>query len=371
MKIGIDLLWVRPGKNGGTESLIRNLLDGFVRFDHENEFVLFVSEDNIYSFEMYANSPRMNLRECKVKSKTPLKRYLWENLHLDKCAHKMDVDVMFIPVYSKPLTYGRGIPYVVSIADLQAIHYPQYFSKLMNLYMRFIWWYTCKSSNKIIAISDDCKKDIQLHYTFAKDKVCTLYLPVISTNPDINVAVIEGKYKVEKEKYFYCVSSMLPHKNLETILKVIAKMKVERRAYPLVISGVGGQIDEFHDMCKKLDIEDYVIQTGFVSNEERDCLYENCKMFLFPSIFEGFGMPPIEAMRKGKKVVTTKTSCIYEVTEGKAIYVEKPFDENEWIEKISFAEKQIACSYKFEKYNLENVTKEYIEVLIQEGQKNE
>lgn len=371
MRIGVDLLWVKPGKCGGTESYIRNLLDGFVKYDSVNEYVLFVAEDNKYSFEQYRNHSNMRLCECKVKCLAPLKRYMWENCHLDRTAQKEKIEVMFIPVYSKPVTYGSGIPYVCSIADLQAMHYPQYFSKFMYWFMRFIWWYACKSSNKIIAISDDCKKDIQIHYPFAKDKVKTLYLPVVSEKSEMKCEIIEQKYKIKRNEYFYCVSSMLPHKNLVTILKVIAKLKKSEYRPQLVISGVGGEKKEFDELCKELEIEDCVIQTGFVENRERDCLYENCKLFLFPSIFEGFGMPPIEAMRKGKHVITTKKSCLYEITEGKAIYVENPFDVNEWIEKIGMAEKIPEQVYDFAKYNLENITKKYIEILVAEGKRNE
>lgn len=177
--------------------------------------------------------------------------------------------------------------------------------------------------------------------------------------------LLTEKYGIEPGKYFYCVSSMLPHKNLDTILRMMAALKKQKKLQeiPLVISGVGGQEQEFQTACRKLDIEDCVIQTGFVSNEERDCLYENCRAFLFPSIFEGFGMPPVEAMRKGKNVVMTKCSCLLEVTEGKAIYVENPFDEEEWAEKIMQAEIQQPKVEPFEKYNLENVVGQYVEAL--------
>lgn len=363
MKIGIDLLWVKPGQSGGTESYIRNLLDGFSVYDHENEYVLFVASDNAKSFAKYRKNDRMTVRVCKVKCYSPLKRYFWENFHLDIYAKKERLDVMFIPVYSKPFTYGSGIPYVCNIADLQALHYPQFFSKIMYYYMRFIWWYACRTSDEIVTISDDVKSDIGNNYPASKGKISTLYLPVITERSQMDVSVIEEKYHIRRNEYYYCVSSMLPHKNLVTILKVVAAMKKAGKQCTFVISGVGGKVEEFSKACQKLDIEDYVVQTGFVSNEERDCLYENCKLFLFPSIFEGFGMPPIEAMRRGKNVVTTKKTCIYEITEGKATYVEDPFDVDEWMDKIHQAEEMPPQTFEFEKYNLENVTRNYIKLL--------
>lgn len=289
---------------------------------------------------------------------------------MDNYARKAKVDVMFIPVYSKPFTYGSGIPYVTAIADLQAMHYPQYFSKIMYLYMRFIWKYTCSTADCITAISEDCKNDIEKYYPVAKGKVETVYLPVISSDSNMDFAEISEKYGIKDNDFYYCVSSMLPHKNLETMLKVISSMKKNGDIRKLVISGVGGRVEEFDQWIEKYDIADCVIKTGFVSNEERDCLYEHCKLFLFPSIFEGFGMPPIEAMRRGKKVVTTHTSCIYEVTRGKAVYVEDPYDVDEWVAKIKDAEKEPGIVVPFEEYELESITRTYLDVITKCGLKN-
>jgi len=105
-----------------------------------------------------------------------------------------------------------------------------------------------------------------------------------------------------------------------------------------------------------------IIITGFVTNEERDLLYKNAAVFLFPSIFEGFGMPPIEAMQLGVPVLTTKCSSIPEVTEGKANYVEDPFAVAQWVKKIREIVKEgDSTNYSFQNYYLENVTKEYLQ----------
>ena len=78
-------------------------------------------------------------------------------------------------------------------------------------------------------------------------------------------------------------------------------------------------------------LEQEVTLTGFVDSAERNALYQHCRAFLFPSVFEGFGMPPIEAMLFGTVVITTDRTCIPEVTQGKANYVKDPYDVQEWI----------------------------------------
>jgi glycosyltransferase involved in cell wall biosynthesis len=164
--------------------------------------------------------------------------------------------------------------------------------------------------------------------------------------------------------YYYTVSSLLPHKNLKTLLYVIKKLKDENShvSKKLLISGIGGKSkNEIINLISKLGIEKEVVLTGFVSNEERNSLYKNAKIFLFASIFEGFGMPPIEAMMLGTPVITTKLTSIYEVTQGKAYYVEDPYSIEEWVELIKYvSENNNHKTETFKEYELKNITIQYL-----------
>lgn len=362
MRIGIDLLWVRHGKCGGTEAYIRNLLDGFARYCTGDEFLLFAARDNAQAFSKYRKCRNMRLLKCPVGSAVRWVRFAWENLYLAGQAQKEQVDAMLIPVYSKPVTFRSRIPYVTVIHDLQAYHFPEYFSLPKRLFLKGAWWHACKTSAQVVAVSDFCRRDLILHFPFVEKKVRAIYNPVASAGRPAPFAAVGEKYGICAGEYFYCVSSMLPHKNLITIMKAMAALKRMGETPKLVLSGVGGRHAEFAAAVRGLGLGDTVIQTGFVPDAERDCLYENCEAFLFPSIFEGFGMPPIEAMRKGRPVVMTRESCLEEVTCKKAIYVEEPGDVKEWVQKIRLARGQEARPEAFPQYGLRRVVGQMMEV---------
>ena len=388
MLIGINLLWVRPRICGGTESATRNLINGFGMYDDKNEYMLFVGKDTAETFEEYKKYPNMKIQICDTESLKRVKRIAWENSKLDKLARSLNVDLMFVPVYSKPNSLSEekgGIPYITVIHDLQALHFPEYFSKSKIIFAKRSWKKACAESRKVITISEFCKEDIIKNYPFAKDKVSVIYDTIDVTESSANSAkafdTIKEKYSIEKDGYFYTLSSMLPHKNLETLIKAMKLYKesfdaslkdggnqaaesenATEKSMKLVVSGVGGNKDSFNKCVKEAGVENLVIDTGFVAAEERDALYENCSIFLFPSIFEGFGMPPVEAMMKGARVITTKCASLEEVTQDKAVYVENPLDEKEWLEKIREALKTEKTKHDFPEYDLKNVTYKYLDI---------
>lgn len=366
MRIGIDLLWVRPGKNGGTESYIRNLLEGLSAYGHkENEYFLYLSNNNASSFEKYFSHNCFIKRVMNVDNERQAKRVVWENLHLSLQGIKDNLDLWFMPVYSRPFFMSKKIPCITVIHDLQALHYPEYFSKGRNLFFRISWWIDCHTSAKIVTISEFCKRDIIEHYKIDPDKVEVIYNPIIMGEKTTDFTILAEKYSIKKKQYYYTVSSLAKHKNLITILKMLKLMKDDGENPKLVITGVKvNAANEIMQYIEKNDLEENVVYTGFISNEDRNALYDNCKVFLFPSVFEGFGMPPVEAMIRGIPVITTKDTSIYEVTHGNATYVNNPFDPQEWRKKaqmFSIIMNPIELEKIKKIYTEEKVAKDYLE----------
>jgi glycosyltransferase involved in cell wall biosynthesis len=370
LNIGINLIWVKVGKNGGVESYIRNILDGLLKFSQGKNFnfILFLSKDNYQSFRNYFKSENFKKVILPIKSQKVISRIIKENLYLDKYAKRENIDLMFVPVYSKPLRKNKNIPYIITIHDLQAFHYPEYFSKIKNMWLKYAWKRCANTSDRIVAISNFVKKDIENKLNIDSKKISVIYNPISGIDNIEDFEKIKNKYSIEKENYYYTVSSLLPHKNLKTLLYTMKKIKESDLNIPkkLVISGVGGKSEsEIKELINKLDIKNEIILTGFISNEERNSLYKNAKIFLFPSIFEGFGMPPIEAMNLGTPVITTKKASLYEVTKGKATYVDDPYNEDEWVEKINKLNEMKLDIHNYNEYNLENIIKKYINLFTE------
>lgn len=367
IKFAIDVTWVRHKIVGGTESFTHNLLQGFMETNQDYLMYIIVATDNVQYFKKYETDSRIKLIEAPVKSASVSKRIIWQNISLSGLLKKNGIDICLEPVYAKPILNIYRIKYTTVIHDLEALHYPENHSFITNLWLRINWKNTVRTSNQIICISNFVRQDILNTYNANGSNVTTIYDPItIDVSEKCDFQVIEEKYGLKKKLYYYTVSKLNPHKNLITLVKVFGEIKRQQRddiPCKLVISGVnGGMENELKKVAAEYNLTDELILTGFVENDIRNCLYRYCKAFLFPSIFEGFGMPPVEAISSGVPVVTTNMVCIPEITQNKANYVEDPYSVSEWIEKIKGA-KVSDSKFDASRYYPVNIANQYLTIL--------
>ena len=376
-KVAVNLLWLRPGKVGGTEFYTRNLFDGFLELEEDYKLVLICTENNVDSFRHYADDDRFEILTVPISNVSIGKRIIWQNLHLNSFLRKNGIEYCFSPVYDRPYFNG-GIKYACVIHDIQAVHFPQYHPFHEVVYSKLIW-HADKVRNVFnIATTNYTKDDMVRHFKFKPDGIKVIYISVPEENKmkasygdmeghcDIND--IRSKYGLsDNEPYYYTIAQMIPHKNLPTLVKTMALIKEKYPELPqkLLVTGISGNgTDEFDKMVGEAGVSDNIIKTGFVSNAEKVTLYKNCEEFLFPSVFEGFGMTPIEAMRLGATVVTTRCTSIPEVTQGICNYVEDPYSPENWIETMTHAvnrDKELDLS----KYDEKSLSYEYYKNLFE------
>lgn len=371
MRIAVYLGWIRHNACGGVESYTRNLLDGFAQLPG-NEYVLICSKDNYQSFMHYGKDERFEIVPCSFETADLKKSLLFESFVLDKLVSKYHADLCFVPTYRMPLLLKRN-KFVVVIHDLQVCHFPNNFTCFRRSWIKICSKISTRRASKIITISDFVKNDVINQLGANHEKLTTIHNPVLPSLDKEDFSVIEKELNLKQGSYLYSVSSLAKHKNVITLLRLMKIIKEnDDQSVPriLVVSGIGlhskdaDNIDNesILNYVKTNQLENNVIFTGFVSNERRNALIKNSAFFLFPSLFEGFGMPPIEAMMIGAKVITTRSTSLPEVTHDKAYYVDDPLNENEWLEVIKAKMQEEPKAVTFDEYVPRNVAKEYLRV---------
>lgn len=369
LRFALDLTWVRHKIVGGTETFVNNLIVGFIQTKADFQLILIVAKDNAYLFKKYLTDERITMENANIQSASVAKRIIWQNLHLSRFMLQRGIQLCLEPVYAKPLLGSRKVKWVTVIHDLEALHFPENHSRITNLWLRLSWYNTVHTSNHIISISDFVKNDIINRYHIDSNSITTIYNAIMpNANEKCPFQTIAEKYGIAEKEYYYTVSKLNPHKNLSTLVRVfgeIKKQQIKNIPCKLLISGVnGGMADQLHELMNEYGLTDKDLMfTGFVNDYVRNCLYAHAKAFLFPSIFEGFGMPPIEAMYYGTPVVTTLQASIPEVTQHLANYVKDPYSVKDWITTILHMENHVSL-FDIEKYNPQRIASKYIKMLV-------
>ena len=264
-------------------------------------------------------------------------RFIWDQFTYPRKARGQEVDLIHQPCFSAPLLH-KG-PVVVTIHDIISILFPQtikfasriFYSKWMPLSYR--------KALQIITISNSTKNDIVKVLGIDKDKITVIPLAVDEKFNDTvgatEVARVKAKYKLPK-RYILHIGTLEPRKNLSFLIEAFSEV-IRDRAFDdlrLVITGKKGWYFEgLFEKVRKLNLEEKVIFTGYFDEEDKPALYKGAIVFAFPSLYEGFGLPPLEAMASGVPVISSNTSSMPEVIGDAGILI-SPEDHDAWVENI-------------------------------------
>ncbi len=224
-------------------------------------------------------------------------------------------DVLHIPHCNVPLFY-RG-KMMVTVHDLTHLVYPEFLPmKLVHLYFKFIFWFICKRANRILTDSESTKRDLLRFYKADESKMTVVPLGVGSEfvrNPKSDVEYLYEKFNIPRDKKIILyVGNLLPHKNLNGLLEGFAQMKgKENCRLVLVGKAFDGRTRETRE--KDLGLESLTIHAGMVSQEDLVNFYNLADLFVLPSLYEGFGLPVLEAFACGTPVACSNVSSLPEV----------------------------------------------------------
>lgn len=313
MRIGVNALYLLPGKVGGSEIYVRNLVKWLPKAGRGNEFVVYANRESEGVFEEVPG--RVRVVRCSVSASNRPARILYEQTVLPILAAKDRLDALISAGMTGP--FVSTVPSFTMIYDLQHVNQPQNFGRVYLSFLRSIIYMSAKRSLALLTLSEKSKRDILKHYNIRPDRVDVTYLASdkasFSKKGPEEISDIRKKYNLPASFVLYIASS-LPHKNYERLLEAFKIVKEGRKELKLVLIGAR---DYGHEAIKKkiagLGLTDDVVFLGWLPFEDIPVIYSAADLFVFPSLHEGFGIPILEAMACGVPVVCSDIEPLDEV----------------------------------------------------------
>jgi glycosyltransferase involved in cell wall biosynthesis len=316
VKVAID---VRKLHDFGIGTYIRNLLRHLARIDRENAYVLLCDAPDMNVADqlgpnfrtVFEPSPNYSLRE---------------QFHVPWALMRERPDVFHAPHYVLPVAVPCRS--VVTIHDCIHLMFPQYLpNRAAYAYARASMWIAAKRSDRILTVSEASKRDILRFFNVSPDKISVVYNAIderfwVEPDPE-DVARVRERFQLDHGFVLYA-GTIKPHKNLVRLIEAFAELrKGEFEELKLLI--IGDEISKLPALRRAVHshkLHKHVRFLGFVPDDTLAVLYRLAAVFVFPSLYEGFGLPPLEAMASGTPVVTSNVSSLPEVAGDAAILVD-------------------------------------------------
>lgn len=294
---------------------------------YASNILKFFGKNTIHRYLLYQN-PRWR------KTNT-FQRIIWENIRLPLLLLRTKPDVFFVPGFSPPLIKLRKT--VVVVHDLIGVIFPQNLGFFSRIYWSRWLPFCVRGADYIICDSENTKKDCLNILKVKEEKIKVIYpgiennLPISPQDSDKDVL---KKFNI-RDRFILSLSTIEPRKNFPRLVEAWAKVKREFREDVLLV--IAGRKDwgwrQLRDKVDTLAIRGSLIITGYITEKEKAVLYRNCEFFVFPSLYEGFGLPVLEAMSFRKAVISSNASSLPEITADSAILV-NPKDVDSLVDAI-------------------------------------
>lgn len=321
MKIIINAL--QYGKNGA----------GISKYTHKLAEYMNKNVDILVQNDVKSNFNKNNIKVVDKTINGSKDRILEEQLNNLKLFRKYDL--VHFPDYATPILYkGKK---VATIHDMAMHTMEDKYTKSQVLVKKFFMKNTIRNSEKLICISKFTAEELKKYYPNVDESKIEIVYNGFEYKPmNLKKEWIKNvlkKFNIDK-KYLLYVGTISPHKNIDRLIEAFYKVREEGYDYKLVIAGKKGWMyEDILNKSKKLGIEKDVVFTDYVTDEELEVLYTNANVFTFPSLYEGFGFPPIEAMARKVPVVSSKEGALGEVV-GDAALICNAYDIEDIASKI-------------------------------------
>lgn len=297
----------------------------------EFEYRVFLSESRARP-----DLPALELVVSSFPTRNPLVRIAWEQTVLPQLLRKENIRLFHGMAFAGPLAIS--VPWVTTIFDLSFIHFPTLFNRANRLYLKWAVGDSARRASRLIAISESTKQDLVRIYRVNPDKVAVIHCgqDEDGTGQDTldRAAGFRERHHLDRP-YVLHVGTIEPRKNIVRLLRAFAEAKRNGRlAHMLVLVGARGwkytQVDQ---VIEDEGLAEHVRFAGYVPQDELSLWYRGADLFVYPSLYEGFGLPLLEAMSNQVPVVASNSSSLPEVV-GDAALVVSPTDESALAEAI-------------------------------------
>lgn len=328
MRIGINALYWIPNAMGGTQTYFLNLIKALLAVCPEHDFYVFLNANGADQFPFV--SPRLKIVRCFIPGKLRIFRLAWQYLVLPIYAKREKLDVFHSIGYLSPVM--PNIPSVVTVLDM--IHYvrPREIGFAKQLLWRALFPLSLRTADRIISISKGVGNEICSHFKWAASKVIPIYLGV-----DHELfRCVDYPINAGGAPFILAVASIQPHKNLDGLVRAFAKAKPHLASTPARLVLVGMKTvtcKKLFKLIAALGLTDVVEFTGRISDKALVNLYQTASVMVFPSFYEGFGLPILEAMACGCPVIASDDPTIREVA-GDAAFFVNPADSEKLMDAM-------------------------------------
>jgi glycosyltransferase involved in cell wall biosynthesis len=287
LRIGVNALYLIPGGVGGTEIYLRSLLAALARADTANQYVIYSNRET--GTDLAPGAPNFLAVPLPVRATNRPMRILYEQLRLPGRVRRDRIDVLLNPGFTAPVF--RPCPQVTVIHDLQHKRHPKYFRWFDLPFWQLLVWAAVRRSDRLIAVSEATKSDLLSYYQVPAEKVA-----VVEHGVDDSFFAIAGE-RTHVEPFLLCVSTLHPHKNMERLVRVFARLAPRHPDLRLVLAGMKGfHTSPVETLVSSLGLGGKVELTGWIPREQLYGYFRRATAFVYPSTFEGFGMPVLEAL---------------------------------------------------------------------------
>ena len=325
MRIGISTSVVQRGQTGIAQYLFA-LLRAFLPFTGQHRFTLFVLEQDLPLFAF--TKDKMEIVTVPERFRPPVKNIVWHQTELPRLVRQHKLDVLHVPSYRR-LLWRKPCALVATIHDLAPFHVAKKYDWKRMLYGRVIVRRLARRQDEIIAISENTARDIVTFFGLPRERITVIHNGLehdrfFPGSREQAQAAIAKRFGLQRPFFLYLARLEHPAKNHVRLISAFNEFKAATSSdWVLAFGGSDWHgAEAIHAAIKQSPFAGDIRSLGFVSNEILPDLYRAAEVFVYPSLYEGFGLPPVEAMACGCPVISSSCGSLGEVIGDAAVIID-------------------------------------------------